>query len=186
MFVTSLYFNMHLTSHSLYSAIIAVVGPPDDPPTFEQRYSLMCSVTGAVSINPTINYQWFKTAPRRIEVGTNSPILTFDTLVLSDAGQYSCEVTVSSSLLSQAATVGSRDYNLRFPSKSVVESLMQHCLSFIRIILIIPIIIISTLIFFVRPSETEMGVVLFKTAATLASASSTLREVCHCEHLLSQ
>ena len=113
------FFYNNATLHFLYSVIVAVVGPPDDPPTFEQRYSLMCSVTGAVSINPTITYQWFKTTPRRIEVGTNSPILTFDTLVLSDAGQYSCEVTVSSSLLSQDATVVSRDYNLRFPSKSI-------------------------------------------------------------------
>ena len=96
----------------------------------------MCSITGVVSINPTINYQWFKTAPRRIQVGKNSPILTFDTLVLSDAGQYSCEVTVSSSLLSQAATVVSRDYNLRFPSKSIVRILMQSL--FIIYKLIIP------------------------------------------------
>ena len=99
----------------------------------------MCSVTGAVSINPTINYQWFKTAPRRIEVGANSPILTFDTLVLSNAGQYSCEVTVSSSLLSQAATVVSRDYNLRFPSKSKVRILTQSLFIIYKLIIYLSI-----------------------------------------------
>ena len=101
----------------MFSAITVEVISPSDPPAAGERYSLMCTVTGVDSLNPTINYQWFKTTTNRTQVGTNSPILTFDPLVLSDAGQYSCEVTVSSSLLSQDTIIVSKNYHLKFFSK---------------------------------------------------------------------
>ena len=101
------------------SAITARVVPPSNPPSFGQSYSLMCTVTGADSLNATVAYQWFKTNPNRTQVGTNSPTLTFDPLVLSDAGQYSCEVRVSSiTLVSKVITAISGYYHLRFLSKS--------------------------------------------------------------------
>ena len=101
---------------SFSPAITAEVVPPDDPPIFGQSYSLMCIVTGADSLNPTINYQWFKTTPNRTQVGTNSPTLTFVPLVLSDAGQYGCETTLVS-VLSQDVTVVSSDHEVQFTCK---------------------------------------------------------------------
>ena len=100
-------------------ALTAEVVPPGDPPVLGQSYSLMCIVTGAGSLNPTINYQWFKTTPNRTQVGTNSPTLTFDPLVLSDAGLYSCEATISSYQLSQDVTITSNEYEIRFASKYI-------------------------------------------------------------------
>ena len=90
---------------------------PGDPPAAGQSYSFMCTVTGADSLNPTINYQWFKTTPSRTQVGTNSPTLTFDPLDLSDTGHYNCEVTVSSNQLSQNVLITSSNYEIMFSSK---------------------------------------------------------------------
>ena len=95
-------------------AITAKVVPPGNPPAAGQSYSLTCTVTGADSLNPIINYQWFKTTPNRTEVGTNSPTLTFDPLVLSNAGLYNCEATL---VLTQDVTVVSSDYEVQFTCK---------------------------------------------------------------------
>ena len=103
----------------MFSAIDITVEviSPSDPPAAGERYSLMCTVTRPDTLNLATKYQWFKTTISRTQVGTNSPILTFDPLVLSDAGQYSCEVTVSSSLLSQDIIIVSQHYRLKFISK---------------------------------------------------------------------
>jgi hypothetical protein len=61
--------------------------------------TLVCSVSGIGSSNPTIAYQWTKnngSAP--IQVGGNSNMLVFSSLRLSDAGQYTCQVTVGSEM----------------------------------------------------------------------------------------
>ncbi len=64
-----------------------------------QNCTLVCSVSGIGSSNPTITYRWIKnngTAP--IQVGGNSNMLVFSSLRLSDAGQYTCQVTVGSEM----------------------------------------------------------------------------------------
>ena len=106
-------------SYYVSLVITAEVVSSGDPPAVGQNYSLVCTVIGADVFNPTINYQWFKTTPSRTQVGTNSPTLTFDPLLLSDAGQYNCEATVSSSLLQQDITITSRFYEIRFASKHI-------------------------------------------------------------------
>ena len=97
--------------------ITAEVVLPGDPPAAGQSYSLMCTVTGADSLNSTINYQWFKTTPSRTQVGTNSLTLTFDPLDLSDAGQYECIVSASSPFLVGPLTDTSDTVNLNIQSK---------------------------------------------------------------------
>lgn len=105
--------------HILYPspAITVEAFPPRDPPTAGQSYSLVCTVNGADSLNATITYQWFKTNPSQTQLGINSHILTFDPLVVSDAGHYSCEVIVSSDRLSRDITITSSRYEIRFSCK---------------------------------------------------------------------
>ena len=103
---------LHSNCNMYISEITAGVVPPSDPPAFGQSYTLRCTVTGADSLNPTIN--WFRTTPNRTQVGTNSPTFTFEPLVLSDAGQYSCEVTVSSTFVTEAITAVYVAYTIKF------------------------------------------------------------------------
>ena len=120
-------------AYVLSSAITAEVVPPGDPPAAGQSYSLMCTVTGAGSLNPTINYQWYQ---GQTEVGTNSPTLTFDPLVLSDTGHYNCEVTISSNQLTQGVMLTSNDYEIRFGSEYTSNSssvLIQNFSSIVRV-----------------------------------------------------
>ena len=125
-------------AYVLSSAITAEVVLPGDPPAAGQSYSLMCTVTGAGSLNPTINYmyQWFKTTPSRTQVGTNSPTLTFDPLVLSDTGHYNCEVTITSNQLTQDVMLTSNDYEIRFGSEytsNISSMLIQNSSSIVPV-----------------------------------------------------
>ena len=62
-------------------------------------YSLTCIVTGAERLtDSTIAYQWFKDGETVTE--ETSETLSFTSLTLSDAGSYTCQATVTSSLLS--------------------------------------------------------------------------------------
>ena len=62
------------------------------------QYTLNCtvSITGADRLIPTITYQWFK--DNTVVSGETQSTLSFSSLRLSDAGQYRCDVTVSSTL----------------------------------------------------------------------------------------
>ena len=78
-----------------------------------QSFTLTCSLTGGDTLSPTVSYQW-----RRGEsLLNNSPTLHFDFLYLSNAGQYSCVVTLSSSQLDQEYTV-TETYDIDFASES--------------------------------------------------------------------
>ena len=85
-------------------------------PTVGKSYSLNCTVTGADRLNPTITYQWFKDST----VVSGETTLSFSSLSLSDAGQYRCDVTVSSTLLSQPITKMSNTQDLTLQSKLVI------------------------------------------------------------------
>ena len=67
-------------------------------PTVGAMYSLTCTVIGAERLTgSTITYQWFKN-----DVMVSSEImktLSFTSLSFSDAGGYTCEATVTSTLL---------------------------------------------------------------------------------------
>ena len=65
----------------------------------QSGYSLTCDVTGDENLNPTITYQWTRNNGTMTQVGTNSNTLSFSSLSLSDAGRYTCSVTVSSPYL---------------------------------------------------------------------------------------
>ena len=62
-------------------------------------YSLNCTVTGAERLtDPNITYQWFKNGV--MVSGQTMETFSFTPLSFSDAGRYTCQATVMSSLLS--------------------------------------------------------------------------------------
>ena len=75
-----------------------------------QSYTLTCSVSGA----SVTTYHWRKDGTVLSEI---RPILSFSPLRLSDAGQYTCEVTVNSITLTD-------DENVVIMSKI---SILMHC-----------------------------------------------------------
>ena len=103
----------HFLPSSPAPVITAMVS--DGTPTVGDSYSLTCTVTGADRLNPTITYQWFK--DNTMVSGETQSTLSFSPLSLSDAGQYRCDVTVSSTLLSQSITKMSNTQDLTLQSK---------------------------------------------------------------------
>ncbi len=86
---------------------------PSGSPMAGQSFTLTCSLTGGDSLSPTVSYQW-----RRGEsLLTNSPTFHFDSLYLSDTGQYRCVVRLSSSQLNQEHTV-TETYSIDFASET--------------------------------------------------------------------
>ena len=84
-------------------------------PAVRESYSLTCTVTGADRLNPMITYQWFQ--DNTMVSGETQSNLSFTSFSLSDAGQYRCDVTVSSTLLSQSITKMSNTQDLTLQSK---------------------------------------------------------------------
>ena len=70
----------------------------------QNGYSLTCGVNGAENLNSSITYQWTKNNAQ-IQVGGDPKVLSFSPLRLSDAGQYTCQATVSSHYLNNDITV---------------------------------------------------------------------------------
>ena len=100
----------HFLPSSPAPIITAVVS--GGTPTVGESYSLTCTVTGADRLNPTITYQWNNT----VVSGETQSTLSFSSLSLSDAGQYRCYVTVSSTLLSRSISVTSNTQDLTLQS----------------------------------------------------------------------
>ncbi len=92
----------------MFSAVIT----PHGTPMVGRSFSLLCTVTETDSLQLTISYNWFR--GQLPLTNTNSGLLTFDTLFLSDAGLYRCQVTVSSD--QHQITVNS-SYEINFKSK---------------------------------------------------------------------
>ena len=89
-------------------------------PAAGQKYSLNCNVSGTENLDPTrsITYRWVKINDTQTHiVGTNSSILSFSFLRLSDAGNYTCEVTVNSHLLRNAINKTSKQFEVHIPGK---------------------------------------------------------------------
>ena len=110
------YFHDHYTAPRIRVSI-----DMDPHPHLGQSHSLKCHHSGAESINPTISYWWTQNNNTMIEqvVGTNSSILYFTHLKLSDAGTYTCTVTVTSSYLHNNISISSvSPYIIYFSGKS--------------------------------------------------------------------
>ena len=90
-------------------------------PATGQKYSLTCNVSGAENLDPTVTHRWIKNngTQTRYVVGTNSSILSFRSLRLSDAGKYICEVTVNSHLLHNPMNASSEQLEIHIPGKPI-------------------------------------------------------------------
>ena len=89
------------TESTMISAHITYKG---NSPALGNNFILFCNVSGSENLNLIIYYQWMKNNTTQLQDGTNSNSLSFSPFRLSDAGQYSCLVTVSSSYFDQDVT----------------------------------------------------------------------------------
>ena len=101
-------------------------------------YSLTCIVTGAERLtDSTISYQWFKDGETVTE--ENSATLSFTFLTLSDAGSYTCQATVTSSLLSASISSTSMAF--------ICELQIQNfIIRYMTIIIIMHVLLVSDLV----------------------------------------
>ena len=87
--------------------------------------TLTCDVSGADNLNPAITYQWTRNdGSTQTPVGTNSNTLSLSPLRLSNAGDYTCNATVSSILLNDDIPA-SADNTQRVTIQSELINLMQ-------------------------------------------------------------
>ena len=71
-------------------------------------YFLTCNVTGAGGLTDAgamVTYQWLKNGA--VVSGQTMATLSFSPLIFSDAGSYTCQATVTSSLVSDPITTNS-------------------------------------------------------------------------------
>jgi subtilase family serine protease len=64
--------------------------------------TLICDISGADNLNPTITYQWTRNGGGEVGI---SNTFTISSAGLSDAGNYTCRATVNSNLLRNEITV---------------------------------------------------------------------------------
>ena len=82
-----------------------------------QGFSLSCVVSEAENLSPTISYNWIKDNGTRILVDSHGSILSFPSLRLSDAGQWSCQVIVDSPYLRDDLSVISTTFDIHLQGK---------------------------------------------------------------------
>ena len=91
--------------HAVPTIVVSIITSVATP-MVGSMYSLICSDTGAERLtDATVTYQWFKNGA--VVSGQIMAILSFSPLAISDAGNYTCQATVTFSLLSDPITTAS-------------------------------------------------------------------------------
>ena len=86
-------------------------------------FSLSCDVSGTDNLNsPSFTYQWRKDDD--VIADQQGRTLSLSPLTASNAGQYICEVTVTSTSLSRPITIISNVHDVSIQSKSALYSVM--------------------------------------------------------------
>ena len=80
-----------------------------------ETFQFVCEASGIHNLNPVITFSWINAQSR--QVGTNSSIFSLQSVKLSDAGEYTCMVTISSTYLRVSLTSNASE-NLIIESKS--------------------------------------------------------------------
>ena len=76
-------------------------------PIVGENYTLSCSVTGVVSLNVSINFEWWKSDGSLV---SSNAVLTFSPLIFSHGGRYTCDATVSSSYIENDYVASAVEY----------------------------------------------------------------------------
>lgn len=92
-----------------------------DTPTIGQNYSLTCTVSEAGS--SSLTYQWKKAGIAL--VNETRQTLLFASLRLSDAGQYTCEVTVNYTSIGNEV-VRCNSFTLRIQSEYYIINIIYY------------------------------------------------------------
>ena len=85
-------------------------------PIAGETYTLICDISGAENLNPTITYKWIMDSGNGMQVVSNSSMLSFPSLKLRDAANYACMATITSSYLT-ADIVAMKNQEIRIQSK---------------------------------------------------------------------
>ena len=91
-------------------------------------FTLTCEISGADNLSPIIDYQWtiYNGTQTPIRVGANHRVLSFSQpLNLCDAGQYTCQITITSNLLNNDIRSTSHSYNITFQGEFI--NLIMYC-----------------------------------------------------------
>lgn len=104
--------------------VYATVYDSEDSPVTGQTYILTCVVTGGEKLDPSVFYQWTKTNHDGMVVTLENSLrnLTFSSLSLSDSGNYSCKVNISSRYLNQAISTSSNLHGITLQGKQKYAS----------------------------------------------------------------
>ena len=89
-----------------------------------QNFTIRCILSGAESVNDTVDsmvYQWIKNNGTQTEVVSNSMVLSFSPLKEIDFGQYTCQITVNSSLLIDGTATIINIYDVGLPKSEFLE-----------------------------------------------------------------
>ena len=101
--------------------IIANITAEGDP-SAGQNYTLVCGISsGLGGLDPVITYRWTKDNGTRIQIGSDSNILSFSSLRLSDTGLYTCDITMNVSHLVKTI---STTFHFKVPSKLAIAMCM--------------------------------------------------------------
>ena len=83
------------------------------------KFNITCSVSGLVHLNPVFTYQWTNNSDGFM-LTTNS-IISFPSLTLYDAGEYTCKVSVSSDYFVGRNVTGMKNYGLSIKRKLMTQ-----------------------------------------------------------------
>ena len=101
-------------------SISVILASPAQNPVAGSMYSLTCTVTGAERLTgSTITYKWFKDGA--VVSNQTMHTLSFPSLSFSDAGDYTCQATVMSSLLSGSISTSNSNSVVHLTSKSLTH-----------------------------------------------------------------
>ena len=119
-------------THIYINAVTVQIGENTAPQIGLSDYTLTCSISGIVDRNAT--YRWIKDSSTQIwnSTGTNSSILSFASpLKLSNAGNYTCEVSIareSPSLASSVMATIEASWAVTIESKSIASNALHSCI----------------------------------------------------------
>ena len=84
--------------------------------------TLTCDVSGTDRLNPAIAYQWTRNGETVPDIDGSSETLTLPTIALSSAGEYVCNVTVSSNLLNSDVSSTGTSQRVEIQSELINQS----------------------------------------------------------------